>query len=233
MAIMLVVAVAAAVVPTADVAAAEPTFSTRDELVRKWDLNKDGSVDEGEVEIARSKMRRERADLQMQSRVDPLTGRPRLGPKEEAAADPEPLFELPDSERPRSKIGKPAAGGTATAGSRPPAPGEAGADAARAGAAATPQRGAGGRVTSRGQSAGADRGVVTGGARAGGVARPGYGAALPQPDLNAGGLPAGPPARRPAPASGGLLPNLRNRPTPPTPRPSTTPRRTVDDYDVY
>lgn len=243
---VLALALAAVAAPPAPVAAAEPTFTTRDELIRKWDLNKDGAVDEGEVEVARSKMRRERAELQMQSGVDPLTGRPRLSPEEEAAAAADAEPELPEVEQPRPRkdgrdqplpgtrapdvlppipATRPAgpATGTATAGGSRD-------DAARPGA--TPSQQPRGPVTFRGLSAGADRGIVTGGARAGGVARPGYGAAGPKPDLNAGRLPAGPPGRRPAPASGGLLPNLRTRPTVPAP-PSTTPRRTVDDYDVY
>lgn len=239
----LAIALVVAAVSTVDAAGAEPTFTTRDELIRKWDLDKDGSVDEGEVEIARSKMRRERAELQMQSGIDPLTGRPRLTPEEEEAAAEELNHELPEAEQPRPRKGgrDQALPGTrlpdvlppipAATDSRPPATDAPRDDAPRAGAAASPPRGPG-RVTFRGLSAGEDRGVVTGGARAGGVARPGYGAAVPKPDLNAGRLPAGLPGRRPAPASGGLLPNLRTRPTVPAP-PSTTPRRTVDDYDVY
>jgi hypothetical protein len=90
-------------------------------------------------------------------------------------------------------------------------------------------------VTFRGLAAGEERGVVTGGARAGAPARPGYGAAGPKPDLNAGRLPTGLPGRRPAaPASGGLLPSLRaTRPTLPPPPPVTPSRRTIDDFDVY
>jgi hypothetical protein len=245
-----VLAIVAAVLSPTGADGAEPTFTTRDELVRKWDLDKDGVVDEGEVEIARSKMRRERAELQMQSGIDPLTGRPRLTPEEEAAAaaEAESALELPEAEAPRPKKRDRDAGLPGTrppdvlapipetrpagpaADSRPPTTAEPRDAAAQPGA--TPARGPGGRVTFRGLSAGEDRGVVTGGARAGGVARPGYGATVPKPDLNAGRLPAGLPGRRPAPASGGLLPNLRTRPTVPAP-PSTAPRRTVDDYDVY
>lgn len=237
---LAIVAVAGSAVGAAG---AEPTFTTRDELIRKWDLNKDGAVDEGEVEVARSKMRHERAELQMQSPVDPLTGRPRLTPEKAAAADEEPAHELPEAERPRPRKGArdQSLPGTRPPDVLPPIPASSDARAAttdasreeapRAGAASSPPRGPG-RVTFRGLSAGEDRGVSTGGARAGGLARPGYGAAVPTPDLNAGRLPAGLPGRRPAPASGGLLPNLRTRPTVPAP-PTTAPRRTVDDYDVY
>ena len=56
---------------------------TREELVREWDLNADGRIDPGEAEVAASKMRRERAELRLNSGIDPITGRPR---GEEAAA---------------------------------------------------------------------------------------------------------------------------------------------------
>jgi len=54
-----------------------PTTS-RQELIRAWDLDRDGRVDEGEAEIARTRMRRIRNDA-LNSGADPLTGRPRSG----------------------------------------------------------------------------------------------------------------------------------------------------------
>lgn len=245
MAMPLLVAVAAAVGPVRDGRGAEPAFSSRDELIRKWDLNKDGAIDEGEVEMARSKMRRERTELQMQSGIDPLTGRLRSPADEDdaaAEAEAEPVPTLPEAEQPRPKTGKPTAPlpGTRAPVVQPPIPSPRATGPAAAGpggTAAAPARGPGGSATYRGLSAGADQGVVTGGARAGGLARPGYGATLPKPDLNAGRLPAGPPGRRPTPASGGLLPSLRTRPIQPappvTPPPAPAPRRVVDDYEVY
>jgi hypothetical protein len=52
--------------------------------MKKWDLNSDGRIDDGEAEVARSRMRRERRDIQSRAGNDPLTGRPR-GEKEQAA----------------------------------------------------------------------------------------------------------------------------------------------------
>ncbi len=52
-------------------------------LMRKWDINFDGRIDEREADIARTRMRRERMDMQRQAGNDPLTGRPR-GEKEQA-----------------------------------------------------------------------------------------------------------------------------------------------------
>lgn len=53
-------------------------------LLRKWDINGDGRIDEGEAEVARARMRRERREMQREAGNDPLTGRPR-GEKEQAA----------------------------------------------------------------------------------------------------------------------------------------------------
>lgn len=52
-------------------------------LLRKWDINADGRIDEREADVARARMRRERMDMQRQAGNDPLTGRPR-GEKEQA-----------------------------------------------------------------------------------------------------------------------------------------------------
>lgn len=241
-AVALALAVGASCLPRLVARAADPALTTRDELVRKWDLDKDGAIDEGELELARSKMRRERVDLQLGAGLDPLTGRPReenddqLGP-----ADDQPLPALPEPE-PRRKSAQGGAGlpGTQLPDVRPPIPAatsarDAGSPAGAAAPGELPRRDAAGRLTFRGLAAGEPRGVVTGGARAGAPARPGYGAAGPKPDLNAGRLPAGLPGRRPAaPASGGLLPSLRpTRPTLPPPPAVTPSRRTVDDFDVY
>jgi len=49
---------------------------TRDELLRRFDLDSDGRIDEAEAEAARARMRRERVDTMQNSGLDPLTGRP-------------------------------------------------------------------------------------------------------------------------------------------------------------
>jgi hypothetical protein len=181
---------------------------SREELVRKWDLNSDGSIDEGEAEVARSRMRRDRAELQMKSGVDPLTGKPRILAVDEADPAAAPPPEQPEPERPRAKR----------------AAGEAGLPGARVPDAKPP-------IPATRQPAAATDG------RVGGPARADSGGRRPRPDLNAGRLPPGPtpqglPGRRPAPASGGLLPNVRRPPAAPVSPPSPS-RRTVDDFDVY
>jgi hypothetical protein len=65
-------------------AAQSPPPPSREELLRKWDLDRDGKVDAGETEIARSRMRRTRNEALMNSGTDPVTGRPRT----RAAIDP-------------------------------------------------------------------------------------------------------------------------------------------------
>jgi len=58
------------------VAQSPPT--AREELMRKWDVDRDGKVDASEAEAARSRMRRTRNEALMQSGIDPVTGRPRV-----------------------------------------------------------------------------------------------------------------------------------------------------------
>ena len=247
-------AILAAAICLAGVAGARPSHAddpavmTREELVRKWDLNSDGSIDDGEAEVARSKMRRDRAELQLKTGIDPLTGQPRISETDDAGPNATPAADLPEAERPRAK---PSAGlpGTRVPDVTPPIPAtRPPAAAARPGdprtpAGREPQPGQGSsaaagprstassaRGTARPPATGP--GPVIGGARAGAPARPGYGARVPRPDMNAGRLPAGLPGQRPAPASGGLLPNLRRPAAAPAP-PSSPSRRTVDDFDVY
>jgi hypothetical protein len=52
--------------------------SGREELLRKWDVDRDGKVDASEAEVARTRMRRTRNESLMQSGIDPVTGRPRV-----------------------------------------------------------------------------------------------------------------------------------------------------------
>ena len=226
----------------------DPAAMTREELVRKWDLNSDGAIDEGEAEVARSKMRRDRAELQLKAGIDPLTGMPRTNEADNGEPSAGPAADLPKAETPRAKRGaglpgtrvpdvtppvpaaRPPVAATRSGDPRTPAGQEP--QAARGSRPATGPRPPASSVRGADQPSTAGTGVVTGGARAGAPARPGYGARLPRPDLNAGRLPGGLPGQRPAPASGGLLPNLR-RPSAAPATPSSPSRRTVDDYDFY
>ena len=168
---------------------------TRDELLRRFDLDSDGRIDEAEAEAARARMRRERVDTMQNSGVDPLTGRPRAagpaGPTRLATPPPEDdtliLPGAPDDPPPRKPVDdaekKPAAkpAPTVPPGRAPP---------------------------------------LTGGVRAGAPAgRQGYGAATPTPktDLNAGR------PRDPRPPTNGAGPRSgmqqAGRPGPATPSP--------------
>jgi hypothetical protein len=73
-----------------EASANDPSTSTaigpRIPLLRKWDINGDGRIDEGEAEVARARMRRERREMQREAGNDPLTGLPRRE-KEPAAGD--------------------------------------------------------------------------------------------------------------------------------------------------
>jgi hypothetical protein len=57
--------------------AAQVPPASREELMRQWDIDRDGKVDASEAEIARGRMRRARTDAIMNSGTDPVTGRPR------------------------------------------------------------------------------------------------------------------------------------------------------------
>jgi hypothetical protein len=48
---------------------------TRAELQRRWDLDRNGTIDEGEAAVAASRMRQERARMRMRRIIDPVTGR--------------------------------------------------------------------------------------------------------------------------------------------------------------
>lgn len=57
---------------------AEPGISlrmTREELQRTWDLDRNGTIDKGEMAVAASKMRQERARISLRRIIDPVTGR--------------------------------------------------------------------------------------------------------------------------------------------------------------
>jgi len=201
---------------------------TREELIRKFVLNRDGKIDQGELEVASSKMRLERAEMRLSRGVDPVTGLPRdtdpggLDPDE---TEPPPLsidelarrlgLEPPEQEAP------PAAPPTPAAGERPLQP--------RIFGLTLPARSAAGGVGAAATPS------VPGGIRAGGrPALPGYGSGVRPPSLNAGRadqLPSVTADRQRV--AGGLVPRLQpSRPAPPPP-PAPPPQRTVEDFNVY
>ena len=132
---------------------------TRDEMLRRFDLDSNGRIDEGELKAARTRMRRDRMEALQNSGVDPLTGRLRgASPTDESAAEPRDGDDLifPPANPPDVPQRKPEAEKKPLAQPAPKA------------ATGTPP-------------------VITGGVRAGAPAvRPGYGATGPKQELNAG-----------------------------------------------
>jgi hypothetical protein len=59
-------------------AAAQTPTTSRDELMRQWDVDRDGKIDASEAEIARGRMRRARTEAMINSGNDPVTGKPRV-----------------------------------------------------------------------------------------------------------------------------------------------------------
>jgi hypothetical protein len=72
--------------------------ATREELLRDWDLDGNGTINKSEADVARARMRRKRLELQLSAGIDPVTGLPRAAagttPEDDQAAE-EPLFQLP------------------------------------------------------------------------------------------------------------------------------------------
>jgi hypothetical protein len=218
--------------------------SSRDELVRQWDLDGNGTIDESEASVARARMRRSRMQLELDSGLDPVTGKPRIvadgePTDEDRPADPDTQLDIPPEPRKRSSD-RPALPGTRVPDSRPAASGPSGPTVPKvpSSTAGDPERPSKNQAPSWGSSR---SGSVTGGVRAGApAARPGYGSMAPKPNLNAGiplpdtGRPAG--TRLGAPR-GGLLPSSRlplaprpTTPAAPTPRP---PRVTADEIGDF
>jgi hypothetical protein len=184
---------------------------SREELMRRFDLNVDGRIDEAEAEMARSRMRRDRAEVMRQSSIDPLTGRPRGAPPPEPAKEPvriQAADVAPPAAKPKDDElllvpGRP--DGT-------PAPANAAQQPATT--SRQPANTARESLPTRQPPA-----AVTGGVRAGAPpARPGYGALGPKPDLNAG--------RQPTAPSGGMQPRVGGMPPPGMP-PRGMPGRTA------
>lgn len=199
----IVVAIAAIVLPSAPTPAADGAGEVgplRAELVHQWDLNKDGTIDESEAEVARAKMRRARRQLEEEAAAGkPLFPDPT---RDDSPAGP-PRHEALDRRRNNPAEGDPL--GEAFRPVKPPAAKPDGERSARDTTGRDRDLNAGRPVNDgrRPPNGPVPRekmgmgGVVSGGVRAGAPAvRPGYGANGPKVDLNAGRLPAGlPPAR--------------------------------------
>lgn len=192
---------------------------TREELLREWDLDGDGTISKPEADVARGRMRRQRLDMQLGAGVDPITGLPRsIDTEPEASTDgdhDEPVFRLPpelpslpakpraDASPPGMRAPKPASTEPSGSSSVSPSAAAAGASPAKpAAVATTPEKpvlsGRASWLPPQPRSP-----TVTGGVRAGAPAAvSGYGAG-PWSGLNAGRSPTG------QPAGGGLVPAPR------------------------
>lgn len=223
--------------------AAEPPAlgPTREELLRKWDLNTDGRIDDMEADIARSKMRQERSRLMLRANVDPVTGLAKAEAVSGTAApgatgaNPPASADFPPVRPRRDESSLP---GTRVPETRAPVPAvNADADAPDPDTATAPgpEQPANARPTGRPGDAGRERqrpGIATGGVRGGGwAARPGYGSGIQGGPLNAGrsmepGTGGGPTGGR-----GGLLPRPRRAGSAaPAPR---TPGFSIHDRDPF
>ncbi|MFM8414828.1 MAG: hypothetical protein ACKOCX_08890 [Planctomycetota bacterium] len=181
---------------------------TREELLREWDLDGDGTISKPEADVARGRMRRKRLDMQLGAGVDPITGLPRdidTESTEPAEGDEdEPVFRLPPEDPPPAA--KPRAE-TSPPGMRAPAPAReepAGVAPTAPAPAPTSPLGQGGQPATAATPTLSGRAswlppqpmapAMTGGVRAGAPAAvPGYGSG-PWSSLNAGRRPAGQPA---------------------------------------
>jgi len=218
--------------------------ASRDELVRQWDLDGNGTIDESEASVARARMRRSRMQLEFDGGLDPVTGKPRVladgePTNEDRPATPDTQLNTPPEPRKRSSA-SPALPGTRVPDSTPAVSGPSGPSVPKVPSltAGDPER----QSTNQARSWGSSRsGSVTGGVRAGAPgARPGYGSMAPKPTLNAGiPLPdtTRPTGSRAGVPRGGLLPSTRlplaprpTTPAAPTPRP---PRVTADDIGSF
>lgn len=215
----------AAFAPAADDA---PVISDRELLVRDWDLNGDGTIDDGEAEVARSKMRRERSELKAKAFGGRSEARPssveRGNPATSGAGLTPPLVRDADPRR----TDRPVEANGRDRGVKPdarPAPRRDLNAAVRPAAGRFAPDAQDRRAGSGGLGGGSGPAIVTGGARAGGFARPGYGSNVPRSDLNAGRLIPPPVVGPRPPVSGGLIPAPRRPPA----SPFVPPRVTAQD----
>jgi len=200
------------------------TRAIREELLRDWDIDGNGSISKSEADVARARMRRKRCELQLGAGIDPVTGLPRAAegmvPADDEAAE-EPLFQLP----PESPPTEPSrAKSESLPGLRAPGPQQppvVGSPALRPPTAAAP----GSRPATAPPAPISARAswlppqrlapAITGGVRAGApAATAGYGSG-PWSDLNAGRRPSSPQAPAEGASggqlngTGGLLPSVR------------------------
>lgn len=197
--------------------------SSREELVREWDLDFNGAIDANEAAVARARMRRSRLELEAGMEIDPLTGKPRSAAAGKADedqspdADDAPVVDPPVSPRRRGSGEAPLPGTRVPEVTNP----------VTSGTTRSARQSTGGASgSSRPWSSLAP-------ARPG--ARPGYGTIMPKPDLNAG-MPK-PVIGRGGVPGGGLLPGVRSpgvvrplTPAPPRPLPQ---RVTADDIGGF
>ena len=205
----------------------------REELVRRYDLNADGRIDESEAEMARSKMRKERAEMSRRSGLNPLTGRPRsekaneqvpgLGDRDGASRENElqtrmtrPLQSQPTGSTAQA-LGSPGSELLLVPGRPDGAPRKTDGVESRPGlspSAASSPRTTRQTPPATQSSAQPRSSAITGGVRAGAPAvRPGYGATGAGTDLNAGRLPGGLPSAQGHPAQGSATVRPLNRPS--------------------
>ena len=186
-------------------AAAKPSSPalTREELLRRFDLNFDGKIDEAEGEIGRSKLRaerREEEERQQRERdlIDPLTGRPREEAKETEPKRKRRIISIDDL--------LPGADDPAGADDGAPGADPGAADPSRGGASLGSKerpRSAARQMPAAPAPGNGRPGLLSGGVRAGAPpARPGYGAPATPPT---GGSKASRPLNAGRPA-GSLLP---------------------------
>lgn len=68
---------------------------SREELVRSWDRDGDGTISQSEADLARARMRRQRAEMQLGEGIDPLTGLLRRPDGDEAGQEAGSEYPLP------------------------------------------------------------------------------------------------------------------------------------------
>lgn len=200
-----------------------PQLSTaRDELINRWDLNKDGRIDDSEAEVARSQMRQKRVELLEKSQ-------PHKGGASPGAAGPLKRPEVPPGREPSATAPRavdPLGRAFAPKASASPAQIPKTSDEEDSKKEESPDKAAPRPLNAGGLR---EMPITTGGSRAGAPAvRPGYGASGPKVDLNAGRLPGG------LPPGQGLKPGVGSMPfrkpaasplaSPSRPQPSGAPR---------